>query len=259
MKRLHLDWELQSMSPAIDGEYILYAEHVEAMKRIAGAPVAPEGWKLIPVEPTKEMWYAVNKLDDEMAAGSYDGKGCSIEQAWNCMLAAAPSASAQQAEPVDGCTEENCRRCRTPEGLRTPDMYHAGLSAAAEIADEVCANSRNHLFRSGAKVVAGAIRSAAPAPSASPAKKPRVESYYERRGATNPVFFGVHDAKPAASPADQAEKPDAFAVFRTGFKTTRVYGPDSLYEISVKYRNIDDLHAADDELRAAMSASKEGA
>ena len=40
MKRLHLDWELQSMSPAIDGEYILYAEHIEAMKRIAGAPVA---------------------------------------------------------------------------------------------------------------------------------------------------------------------------------------------------------------------------
>ena len=73
-------------------------------------------------------------------------------------------ASVQQAEPVDGCTEENCRRCRTPEALRTPDMYHAGLSAAAELADEVCANSRNHLFRSGAKVVAGAIRSAAPAP-----------------------------------------------------------------------------------------------
>lgn len=84
------------------------------------------------------------------------------------MDAAAPSASAQQAEPVDGCTEENCRRCRTPEALRTPDMYHAGLSTAAEIADEVCAKSRNHLFRSGAKVVAGAIRSAAPAPGASP-------------------------------------------------------------------------------------------
>lgn len=78
------------------------------------------------------------------------------------------SASAQQAQPVDGCTEENCRRCRTPKELRTPDMYHAGLSAAADIADEVCGQSRNHLFRSGAKVVAGAIRSAVPVPSASP-------------------------------------------------------------------------------------------
>lgn len=48
-------------------------------------------FKLVPVEPTKEMWAAVNKLDDEMAAGGYDGKGCSIEQAWDCLLAAAPT------------------------------------------------------------------------------------------------------------------------------------------------------------------------
>jgi hypothetical protein len=51
----------------------------------------PEGWKLVPVEPTREMWEAVNKLDDEMAAGGYDGKGCSIEQAWNCLLDFAPT------------------------------------------------------------------------------------------------------------------------------------------------------------------------
>ena len=51
----------------------------------------PEGWKLVPVEPTREMWEAVNKLDDEMAAGGYDGKGCSIEQAWNCLLGFAPT------------------------------------------------------------------------------------------------------------------------------------------------------------------------
>jgi len=49
-----------------------------------------QAWKLVPAEPTREMWQAVNKLDDEMAAGSYDGKGCTIEQAWDCMLAAAP-------------------------------------------------------------------------------------------------------------------------------------------------------------------------
>ena len=55
-----------------------------------------EGWKLVPVEPTEDMWEAVNKLDDEMAAGSYDGKGCSIEQAWNCLLNAAPTPPAQR-------------------------------------------------------------------------------------------------------------------------------------------------------------------
>ena len=55
-----------------------------------------EGWKLVPVEPTEDMWKVVNKLDDEMAAGSYDGKGCSIEQAWNCLLDAAPTPPAQR-------------------------------------------------------------------------------------------------------------------------------------------------------------------
>jgi hypothetical protein len=66
------------------------------------APV-PKGWKMVPVEPTREMWTAVNKLDDQCAAGNYDGKGCSIEQAWNCLLDAAPTPPAQPApvqEPV---------------------------------------------------------------------------------------------------------------------------------------------------------------
>lgn len=49
-------------------------------------------WKTVPVEPTAEMWAAVNKLDDEMAAGAYDGKGASIEQVWACLVDAAPSA-----------------------------------------------------------------------------------------------------------------------------------------------------------------------
>lgn len=57
----------------------------------------PAGWKLVPIEPTAEMWAAVNKLDDEMAAGAYDGKGASIEQVWNCLVDAAPGAPA-----VDG-------------------------------------------------------------------------------------------------------------------------------------------------------------
>lgn len=51
----------------------------------------PDGWKLVPVEPTRKMWEAVNKLDDEMAAGAYDGKGASIEQIWACLVDAAPS------------------------------------------------------------------------------------------------------------------------------------------------------------------------
>jgi hypothetical protein len=67
----------------------------------AAQPAAPEGWKLVPVEPTKEMWDAVNKLDDQCAGGNYDGKGCSIEQAWDCLLTAAPAQPAP-VQPVSG-------------------------------------------------------------------------------------------------------------------------------------------------------------
>ena len=70
------------------------------------APAVPQGWKLVPVEPTRAMWAAVNKLDDEMAAGSYDGKGCSIEQAWNCMLDFAPDAPALAATPAPAPAQE---------------------------------------------------------------------------------------------------------------------------------------------------------
>ena len=73
------------------------------------APVAqaeplqvPQGWKLVPIEPTKEMWAAVNKLDDQMSAGGFDGKGCSIEQAWDCLVESAPTSPACEsiAQPV---------------------------------------------------------------------------------------------------------------------------------------------------------------
>ena len=66
-----------------------------------------EGWKLVPVEPTADMWKAVNKLNDDMAAGGYDGKGCSIEQAWNCLLDAAPSPPAQQTVAVPNTLYEH--------------------------------------------------------------------------------------------------------------------------------------------------------
>lgn len=45
-----------------------------------------------------------------------------------------------------------------PEAL----PYADGLEDAAKIADEVCAKSRNHLFRSAAKIIAGTIRDTAP-------------------------------------------------------------------------------------------------
>lgn len=74
--------------------YTNFARAILASAKAQPSKTAQAGWKLVPIEPTKEMWDAVNKLDDEMAAGGYDGKGCSIEQAWNCMIEAAPTEAA---------------------------------------------------------------------------------------------------------------------------------------------------------------------
>jgi hypothetical protein len=86
VKRLHLDWELQSMSPAIDGEYILYADHVEAMKRIAGAPVAQD--------LTFEKW-----LDDTSGFTSHD-EGVA-RAAWDSAIASIGQPVAQTAAMTD--------------------------------------------------------------------------------------------------------------------------------------------------------------
>lgn len=92
-----------------------------------------EGWKLVPVEPTEDMWKAVNKLDDEMAAGSYDGKGCSIEQAWNCLLAAAPQPAQPQQDDAWKAEQKTLAdeavKCAT-EALANPN--HPATMAARE-------------------------------------------------------------------------------------------------------------------------------
>jgi hypothetical protein len=91
----------------IDWEDLAYQGHgVELLYTTPPAQPAPvpKGWKMVPMEPTREMWTAVNKLDDQCAAGNYDGKGCSIEQAWNCLLDAAPTPPAAQRQCERGNT-----------------------------------------------------------------------------------------------------------------------------------------------------------
>lgn len=94
---------------------------LQRLRYLAALLAAPGGWVMVPVKPTREMWDAVNKLDDQCAAGNFDGKGCSIEQAWDCLLAAAPQQPAPQ--PLtdeqkdaaryrwlrDGCNEKGSR------------------------------------------------------------------------------------------------------------------------------------------------------
>lgn len=58
----------------------------------------PKGWKLVPEEPTREMFVAANKADDKAYA---DGRhhGADNEDIWHAMLAAAPAAPVVQTQP----------------------------------------------------------------------------------------------------------------------------------------------------------------
>mgnify|MGYP003575162269 CR=1 FL=1 len=47
-------------------------------------------WKLVPVEPTEEMWKAADAIDDRMFAGG-SSHGAETGQIWEAMLAAAPA------------------------------------------------------------------------------------------------------------------------------------------------------------------------
>lgn len=120
-----------------------------ARQQQAAEPVAvPQGWRLVPVEPTEEMWRAVHKLDDEMAAGCYDGRGCSTEQAWHCLLDNAPQPPAQQpltewepieTAPQDGTEILGYRDGKIAVAYRVPrddcEMWaFGGTSAAIDIA-----------------------------------------------------------------------------------------------------------------------------
>lgn len=64
--------------------------NAESLLQLPHRCAAPPGWKLVPVEPTPEMWERLHKLDDEMCAGSYSGRGCTFAQAWDCLLDAVP-------------------------------------------------------------------------------------------------------------------------------------------------------------------------
>ena len=60
-------------------------------------------WKLVPVEPTQEMRVAAEHEIDRAAIHNYGGAP-SYEDIWNWMLAAAPTPSVQEDEPVGDLT-----------------------------------------------------------------------------------------------------------------------------------------------------------
>lgn len=86
-------WRPHSGQPEMPAHWNTSGKHrMELAWQAAIASRAiPDGWQLVPEVITRDMWTAVNKLDDQMAAGNYDGRGCTIEQAWDCLLANSPT------------------------------------------------------------------------------------------------------------------------------------------------------------------------
>ncbi|WP_426750631.1 hypothetical protein [Pseudomonas aeruginosa] len=62
------------------------AEKLEALR---ARFVVPDGYALVPVEPTREMFIAVNKEDDKAYAGGCD-HGAQFDWLWDAALEAAP-------------------------------------------------------------------------------------------------------------------------------------------------------------------------
>lgn len=88
------------------GEYIKYSEYEQLLESIGAGGVSSarvntiEGWKLVPIVPTKDMKRAFHRADDEWEECG-DGTLSKPTHQWNAMLDAAPEQS-QDKQPVNG-------------------------------------------------------------------------------------------------------------------------------------------------------------
>lgn len=71
----------------LESEAQALREEVAALR--ARVVVIPEGYALVPVEPTREMWTAINKEDDKAYAGGCD-HGAQFDWLWQAAIDAAP-------------------------------------------------------------------------------------------------------------------------------------------------------------------------
>lgn len=88
----YVGWYCAHCQRGVDASEVTYHEQHEACGRVITddrppkpAPSIPEGWKLVPIEPTPEMIDAAEYVD----WGDTDVRGSCIN-AWDRMLAAAP-------------------------------------------------------------------------------------------------------------------------------------------------------------------------
>ena len=80
-----------------------WAIHQRALA-MAPKQKAPAGWKLVPEEPTSNMFRAANKIDNEMFAGG-SSHGAEDEQVWTAMYHAAPEAPCASPAAANGAED----------------------------------------------------------------------------------------------------------------------------------------------------------
>ena len=90
------------------------------------APLVPQGWKLVPIEPTERMINEGSCAQTLKGGHQYIGE-CAAKTAWSFMLAAAPQppeAAPSQEGWCDGCSPDNCCGCG-PAAPTTPNREHS--------------------------------------------------------------------------------------------------------------------------------------
>ncbi|QIE86738.1 hypothetical protein [Pseudomonas nitroreducens] len=78
----------------------------EQLEALRARFVVPDGYALVPVEPTREMFIAVNKEDDKAYAGGCD-HGAQFDWLWDAALEAAPRLNGKAVS--DGLLRETVR------------------------------------------------------------------------------------------------------------------------------------------------------
>lgn len=188
------------------------------------AQSAPPGWKLVPVEPTKEM---VEAAFDALPYSALEGN---IRRYYRAMLAAAPSAPQQSAEPLPPCDAEVFERGESVCMLAVPKEH---AEAACKIASALTGDRYDWHYIAGRVHVK---RLAAPQPPAQPSLEVvAITTAYEqgfgharRDELSNPYKSGTPEAeawdigreegkrKPPEQPADEALLRQALEALEVG-------------------------------------------
>ncbi|HBP5538854.1 TPA: hypothetical protein L6B71_06545 [Pseudomonas aeruginosa] len=106
------------------------AEKLEALR---ARFVVPDGYALVPVEPTREMFIAVNKEDDKAYAGGCD-HGAQFDWLWDAALEAAPRLNGRAVS--EGLLRRLARPADRYDEVFTLDRHEAAEELRALLGEE---------------------------------------------------------------------------------------------------------------------------